>query len=105
MPANLFEVREIQLKIPRGQTDAYAALMDQYMKSIYQEMKKEVQSCAGDMVKATELWKLYYHTLSSVVTPPYLGYCKVFQGVRNCLWLGQGGKALYFYDDSKALLR
>ena len=105
LPANLFEVREIQLKIPRGQTDAYAALMDQYMKGIYQEMKKEVQSCAGDMVKATELWKLYYHTLSSVVTPPYLGYCKVFQGVRNCLWLGQGGKALYFYDDSKAMLR
>ena len=106
LAANLFEVREVQLKIPRAQTDAYAALMDEYMLAIYQEMKKEVQkSGAGDMMKAINLWKLYYHTLSSVVTPPYLGYCKVFQGVRNCLWLGQGGKALYFHDDSKAILR
>ena len=104
LAANLFEVREVQLKIPRVQTDMYAVLMDEYLKGIYSEMKKEVEFGGGDMVKAIDLWKLYYHTLSSIVSPPYLGYCKVFQGVRNCLWLDQGGKAIYFSDDSRSLL-
>ena len=105
LPANLFEIREIQLKIPRGDTDAYAALMDQYLKGVYQEMKKAIQTSSGDMEKAIGLWKLYYHTLNTIVIPPYLGFCKVFQGVRNSLWLWQGGLSLYFYEDSRAMLR
>ena len=105
LAANMFEVREIQLKVPRGETDAYAVLMDKYLQGVYQEMKNELQTGGqGDMTKGITLWRLYYHTLSSVVEPPYLGYCKVFQGVRNCLWLKHGGKALYFYEDSKAIM-
>jgi hypothetical protein len=31
------------------------------------------------LLQATQLWRLYHLTLSSVVDPPYLGYCKLFQ--------------------------
>ena len=42
--------------------------------------------------------------LESVVVRPYLGFCKVYQGVRNSVWLQLGAKATFFYQDSRANL-
>ena len=97
-------MREIQLKVPRTETDAYAAIMDQYIINIMQELKKELTTGQGDMKTTLKLWRQYHHTLASVVTPPYLGYIKVSQGLRNSLWICYGGKSLYFYEDSKELM-
>ena len=78
LPRNMFEVREVQLKVPRNQTDAYAAIMDQYMTNIMMELKKELTTGEGDVKMTLKLWRQYHNTLTSVVTQPYLGYIKVF---------------------------
>ena len=70
-------MREIQLKVPRNQTDAYVAIMDQYILNIMLELKKALTTGEGDMKTTLKLWRQYHHTLASVVTPPYLGYIKV----------------------------
>ena len=81
--------------------------------------------------QALRAWRLYSLALGAAVSPPYLGYCKLFQvthlaafrftsrikldgfredinfflqGVRNALWLGQGALASSFYEDSRRLL-
>ena len=55
--------------------------MDQYIRNIMLELKKELTTGEGDMKTTLKLWRQYHHTLASVVTPPYLGYIKVRRGI------------------------
>ena len=32
-----------------------------------------------DLLQAIKMWRLYSIALGSIVQPPYLGYCKLFQ--------------------------
>ena len=49
LPCNMFEVREIQLRLPRDQTAAYTAIMDQYLTNIMLHLKKELTTGDGDV--------------------------------------------------------
>ena len=73
----MFEVREIQLRLPRDQTAAYTAIMDQYLTNIMLHLKKELTTGDGDVETTLKLWRQYHNTLATVVSPPYLGYTKV----------------------------
>ena len=76
------------------------------MRGIYIEMKKELEFPGkGDMHECLKLWRLYYTMLETVVEPPYLGFYKVFQGVRNCLWFVYGSKGAAFHRESKKMLK
>ena len=81
-----------------------AALLDEYIRAIYLSTRREILTKDGDMMACIDLWRQFYVGLASIVEPPYLGFCKVFEGVRNCLWLGVGGKSIYFYPDSVQIL-
>lgn len=104
LPCNMFEVRECQLRVSRAETDAYAAIMDQYLASIMRILRQEMVQGDGDVKSTIRLWRQFHTTLAAVVTKPYLGYIKVIQGLRNSLWIAFGGKSLYFYEESKMLL-
>ena len=57
---HFFEVRECQLRVSRAETDAYAAIMDQYLASIMRILRQE-------MVQVGQLD--IYHTMISPVFP------------------------------------
>ena len=69
LPCNMFEVREIQLRLPRDQTAAYTAIMDQYLTNIMLHLKKELTTGDGDVETTLKLWRQYHNTLATVVTP------------------------------------
>ena len=71
-------MRECQLLVSRGETDAYAAIMDQYLGNIMKNLRQELMTGTGDVKTTLKLWRQYHSTLASVVTKPYLGYIKVF---------------------------
>ena len=73
------QVRECQLLVARADTDAYAAILDQYLASIMGCLRRHLESgCGQDEVKTTlKLWRQFHSTLAAVVTKPYLGYIKV----------------------------
>lgn len=79
-------------------------LLDEYIRGVYLETTRSILQKGGDMKECIKLWRLYYQTLDSVVSAPYLGFCKVYNGVRDCIWLQYGAKALFFYPNSIKLL-
>ena len=72
-------MRECQLLVARADTDAYAAILDQYLASIMGCLRRHLEAGSGeDEVKTTlKLWRQFHSTLAAVVTKPYLGYIKV----------------------------
>ena len=43
------------------------------------EKKAQNASDSKHFSQATKMWRLYSVALGSIVIPPYLGYCKLFQ--------------------------
>ena len=45
------------------------------------KIEKKVQNASDSkhFSQATKMWRLYSVALGSIVIPPYLGYCKLFQ--------------------------
>lgn len=106
LAATIFEVRECQLLVARNEAEAHTTLMDEYIRAVYRETRKELEEVkGGNMEEALKMWRLYSIALGSIVQPPYLGYCKLFQGVRNCLWLRHGSRTLHFLEDSRTFLK
>ena len=45
------------------------------------KIEKKIQNASDSkhFSQATKMWRLYSVALGSIVIPPYLGYCKLFQ--------------------------
>ena len=71
-------MRECQLLVNRSETDAYAAIMDQYLTNIMKSLRQELMTGQGDIKTSISMWRQYHSTLAAIVTKPYLGYIKVF---------------------------
>ena len=64
--------------VNRSETDAYAAIMDQYLTNIMKCLRQELMTGQADIKTSISMWRQYHSTLAAIVTKPYLGYIKVW---------------------------